>query len=152
MACVYLLVGTNQGALRTNIEKALESLQNNGITVMKKSRMSSTKPWGNTEQPDFLNVAVEVETDYDPVRLLSIIKSVEGQLGRKRDDVRWGPRIIDIDILFYEDRVITTKDLTVPHREFLNRPFAIQLMADIAPGFIHPCTQRPVRDYLESRA
>jgi len=150
MACAYLLIGTNQGELRSNIKKALENLQNKGITIIKKSRISKTKPWGNTEQPDFLNVVLEVGTDYEPLMLLSIIKSIEEQLGREPDKARWGPRNIDIDILFYEDRVIKTNDLTVPHGEFLNRPFAIQLMADVAPGFIHPCTGKPVRDYLDS--
>ena len=152
MACAYLLIGTNQGDLRSNIDKALENLQQKGITIRKKSRISRTKPWGNTEQPDFFNMVLEIDTEYDPVMLLQVVKSIEECLGRRSTGVRWGPRIIDIDILFYEDRVINTSDLVVPHQEFLNRPFAIQLMADVAPEYIHPCTRRAVRDHLESSA
>jgi 2-amino-4-hydroxy-6-hydroxymethyldihydropteridine diphosphokinase len=152
MACAYLLVGTNLGDLRSNIEKALENMQHKGIVIAKKSRISRTKPWGNTQQPDFFNMVLEINTDYDPMTLLQTIKSIEEELGRTLTGVRWGPRVIDIDILFYEDRVINTRDLVVPHREFLNRPFAIQLMADVAPEFIHPCTHKPVREYAGSSA
>lgn len=144
------MIGTNQGDLQTNVKKAIESIQEAGITIKKKSRVAKTKAWGFTDQPDFLNVVLEGETQYEPAELLSILKSIEAQLGRKPGNMQWGPRIIDIDILFYDDRVIDTDELIIPHQEFLKRPFAIKLMVDIAPSFLHPCTHKKVRDYLES--
>jgi 2-amino-4-hydroxy-6-hydroxymethyldihydropteridine diphosphokinase len=150
MARVFLLLGTNQGDLHCNIEAAMKKLPDRGIVIKKRSRISKTKPWGRKDQPDFLNVVLEVETDYEPLELLSVIKSIEVDIGRKPDPVRWAPRVIDIDILFYEDRLIETKELIVPHREFLNRPFAIRLLAEIAPAFRHPGTRKQVNEYLES--
>lgn len=150
MARAFLLLGTNQGDLNYNIGKAMEKLQSSGIVIKKRSRISKTKPWGRKDQPDFLNVVLEVETAYEPLDLLSVIKSLEVCIGRKPDLVRWGPRVIDIDILFYEDQVIKTRELTIPHREFLNRPFAIRLLLEIAPAFRHPGTRRQVNEYLES--
>jgi len=144
------MIGTNQGDLQSNIEEAIERIKKAGIIIKKKSRISKTKAWGFSKQPDFLNIVLEGEVKYEPPALLSVIKTIEQDLGRKADTIRWGPRIIDIDILFYDDRVIKTKELIVPHEQFLNRPFAIKLMADIAPTFIHPCTHRQVRDYMES--
>lgn len=150
MARVFLLIGTNQGNLRTNIENALENIRSENIVIVKKSRILRTKPWGDENQPDFFNMALEIETSYQPSTLLSILKSIETRMGRNPDHGHWEQRIIDIDILFYDNRVIETHDLTIPHREFLNRPFAIQLLGEIAPEFTHPCTNKSVREYLES--
>ncbi|MBN2621677.1 2-amino-4-hydroxy-6-hydroxymethyldihydropteridine diphosphokinase [candidate division WOR-3 bacterium] len=149
MARAFLLLGTNQGDLYRNIEAAMKELQNSGVAIKKRSRICKTKPWGKKDQPDFLNVVLEVETGCEPLELLSVIKSIEMAIGRKPDPVRWGPRVIDIDILFFEDRVIETKELTVPHGEFLNRPFAIRLLTEIAPALRYPGTRRYVSEYLE---
>jgi 2-amino-4-hydroxy-6-hydroxymethyldihydropteridine diphosphokinase len=151
MARAFLLVGTNQGDLQLNIKSAIENIQHQGIAIVKRSSISRTKPWGCEDQPDFLNMTLKIETSYEPQELLYVLKSIETRMGRRPDALRWGPRIIDIDILFYEDRVIESKELTIPHPEFLNRPFAIRLLAEIEPSFEHPCTHKKVCQYLESR-
>lgn len=148
MARAFLLLGTNQGDLESNIRKALQNLRTNCIQIVKKSRFSKTKPWGCKNQSDFLNVAMKVETDLEPVELLATCKSIEFRMGRKPNGLRWGPRIIDIDIIFYEDRIINTGELTVPHSQFLNRLFAIELVSEIAPTYVYPGTSRAIQDYL----
>lgn len=150
MARAFLLLGTNMGDLRANIETAMRKLEERGVVIKTSSRILRTKPWGKKDQPDFLNVVLEVKTDCEPQELLAVAKSVEADTGRKPDTEQWGPRVIDIDILFYEDLVIETTELSVPHREFLNRPFAIRLLAEIAPTFKHPGTRKPIEEYLES--
>lgn len=147
MARAFLLLGSNIGDLRKNIDQALQSLKPNNIEIKQKSRYCMTKPWGNKDQPDFLNIVVEVETDHQPQELLTMCKSIESQMGRKMNGVRWGPRIIDIDIIFYEDLIIKTNELVVPHPQFLNRPFAIELFAEIAPSFIYPGTSQKIDEY-----
>lgn len=147
MENILLLMGTNVGNLRTNLLTALTLLDKNGIRVVKKSKIHRTKPVGYENQPDFLNMALEVECSYKPIELLHILKKIESHMGRKRTR-RWGPRIIDIDILFYGDRVMKRKELEIPHRDVFNRSFAIELCAEIAPDFIPPRSKKCIKDYL----
>lgn len=147
MVAVFLLLGTNIGDLKENLRRALEALEEGGLVILKKSRIYRTKPWGNEEQPDFLNMVVQTQCAYSPLELLVKIKDIEQQLGRKPNR-RWGPRVMDIDILFYGKQIIQETNLTIPHPEFFRRPFAIQLMAEVAPDFIPPHSSRPIRDYL----
>jgi len=149
MRKIFLLLGSNLGALEENLINALRYLESHNINVVKKSRIYRTKPWGVTDQPDFLNMAVEIECDYRPEELLNILKKIESLMGRKKTGDRWGPRIIDIDILFYNQQIIKEKNLTIPHKEFYNRPFAIKLLSDIAPGFIPPFSDKPMKEYLK---
>jgi 2-amino-4-hydroxy-6-hydroxymethyldihydropteridine diphosphokinase len=145
---IFLLLGTNKEMLKKNLDNALAALEKNQITVKQRSKIHKTKPWGYAAQPDFLNLCVEVACDYPPAALLEILKRIEAQLGRKEHTARWGPRIIDIDILFYGDKVIDQEDLKIPHQEFFNRPFAIQLLSEIAPDFVPPHSSRRIRDYV----
>lgn len=148
MESIFLLLGTNVGNLKKNLERALNKLQRHNIRIIKKSRIYKTKPWGNNNQPDFLNMAIEVDCDYSPVELLAVLKSIESNMGRIKRR-RWAPRVIDVDILFYGDRVIKSENLTIPHKEFLNRPFAIKLLAEIAPDFVPPFSTKRVKDFLD---
>jgi 2-amino-4-hydroxy-6-hydroxymethyldihydropteridine diphosphokinase len=138
MEKVFLLLGTNIGNLKANLNKAVKALEKKDIIVRKKSRRYKTKPLGYTQQPDFLNQALEVTCPYTPYELLFVLKEIETGFGRKQTAQRWGPRIIDIDIAFYGIETVADENLTIPHKELINRPFAIQLLAEIAPGFIPP--------------
>ncbi len=147
MENILLLMGTNVGNLRTNLLTALKLLDKNGIRVVKKSKIHRTKPVGYDNQHDFLNMALEVKCSYGPLELLHVLKKIESHMGRKRTR-RWRPRIIDIDILFYGDRVMKKKELEIPHRDFFNRTFAIELCAEIAPTFVPPRSKKCIKDYL----
>lgn len=147
MEKIYLLIGTNIGNLKENLENALEQLNRNNIKILKKSKIYKTKPWGKADQPDFLNIAVEVESPFTPEVLLKKIKEIEKKMKRKTAQ-KWGPRIIDIDILFYGSRQINQPDLIIPHPQFFNRPFAIIPMAEIAPEFIPPFSQKKIKELI----
>ncbi len=144
MERVYLLLGTNVGNLTENIMNAIDELSKNGIKILKKSKIYKTKPWGKTDQPDFLNMAVEVETSFSPQELLKTLKGIEQKLKRKTNE-KWGPRIIDIDILFYGNHTINEPNLIIPHPYFFERNFAIIPMADIAPDFIPPAQNKSIK-------
>ena len=146
---IFLLLGTNVGDVTKNLHDALEALEDKGIAVKEKSRLYRTKPWGVAGQPDFLNMAVEVACAYTPGELLAQIKQIEAALGRAPTAPRWGPRVIDIDILFYNHEVVTDDALTIPHKEFFNRPFAMKLLAEIAPDFVPPQTNKKMIEHLD---
>lgn len=145
MERAYLLLGTNLGNLKQNLKNALASLEKNDIKILKISKIYRTKPWGKADQPDFLNMAVEVETSFSPQELLKILKGIEQKLKREKNE-KWGPRIIDIDILFYGNRRINESDLIIPHPYFFERNFAIIPMADIAPDFIPPGQNKCIKE------
>ncbi|MGB9722040.1 MAG: 2-amino-4-hydroxy-6-hydroxymethyldihydropteridine diphosphokinase [bacterium] len=145
MEKVYLLLGTNLGKLRENLMNAINELSKNGIKILRKSKIYKTKPWGKEDQPDFLNMAVEIETDLNPGELLETIKDIERKLKREKTE-RWGPRIIDIDILFYGNQMIKKPDFIIPHPYFFERPFAIIPMQDIAPDFIPPDYKKSIKE------
>ena len=149
MEKIFLLIGTNVGDLKSNLLKAQKYLEKHKVKIIKKSKIYKTKPWGNDNQPDFLNIALEVECNYKPLRLLHRLKKIESSMGRKKTGRRWEPRIIDIDILFYGSQIMKRKDLVIPHKEFYNRPFAIKLLAEIAPDFVPPQSEKQVKNYLK---
>ena len=148
MEKILLLMGTNLGDLETNLMTALEELVNNGIKIVKKSRIYRTKPWGRVNQPDFLNMGLEIVCDHEPLELIRVLKQIEVKMGRKPGGIRWGPRIIDIDIVFYGTQIVKTRDLTIPHASFFERAFAIKVLAEIAPDFVPPCSDKKLKDYL----
>ncbi|MEO0161781.1 MAG: 2-amino-4-hydroxy-6-hydroxymethyldihydropteridine diphosphokinase [candidate division WOR-3 bacterium] len=145
MAKAYLLLGTNLGKLKENLANALKLLKLHQIKILKTSKIYKTKPWGKVDQPDFLNMAVAVETSYPPHELLKMLKEIEKTM-KRRDEEKWGPRIIDIDILFYEDQVINDDDLVIPHPYFFERNFAIIPLAEIAPDFIPPARDKTIKE------
>ena len=149
MPIVFLSLGSNIGDKQEHIRKALTLLAN-VCKVRRTSHLYLTEPVGYTEQDWFLNCVVEVETDIDPKKLLSSIKSIERKLGRKKT-VKNGPRIIDIDILFYGDCVLNTKNLVIPHPLLQERLFVLQPMMDLNPGFVHPVLKKTIQELYMHR-
>lgn len=145
---VFLLLGTNLGEREKNIERALHELSSRGVLITKKSSLLKTSPWGYKEQPDFLNLAVEAFTCLTPHQLLRLIKEIERDLGRK-ETFRYGPRVIDIDILFYENEIIKTDELVIPHPLIHKREFALRPLCEIAPDFVHPEFGVSVKELLQ---
>ena len=110
--------------------------------------MHETEPWGVKDQPRFINMAIEVETGLDPKELLKIIKNVERELGRKKSS-KWGPRIIDLDILLFEDLILKEDDLEIPHPSMHERDFVLKPLCEIAPDRIHPVLKKKICDLAQ---
>lgn len=143
---VFIAIGSNLGDRRANCEKAIEYLKYSpGVSVKKESSFSETAPWGVKDQPAFINAAVEIETDLAPRELLLLLKDIEGRIGRKTRE-RWGPREIDLDIIFYGERIIKEEGLTVPHPQAHKRLFVMEPLAELAPDFVHPVLKKKVGD------
>lgn len=127
-----MALGANIGDKEKAMRQAVQLLQGGGCELTAVSSLYATKPVGYTDQPDFLNAVIAVETDMSPYELLALCNSVERTLGRERT-IRWGPRVIDIDILLYEDVEISETKLTLPHPSMLQRAFVLVPLAEIAP-------------------
>ena len=143
----YLLIGGNQGDRPARLAAARNFIRATGGDMLLASSIYETAAWGKTDQPDFLNQALKVSTDQDAQAWLLTLLGIEEKMGRRRDQ-RYGPRIIDIDILFFNNSIIATPQLTIPHPEIQNRRFALAPMEEIAPFFIHPVLGRTVRELL----
>ncbi|MCJ2073459.1 2-amino-4-hydroxy-6-hydroxymethyldihydropteridine diphosphokinase [Methylobacterium sp. J-030] len=132
----YLGIGSNIGDMAAMLDRAVEALTATpGIRILDRSADYRTPPWGKTDQPWFLNGAVAVDTDLDPHGLLDACLNVEHDLGRVREE-RWGPRIIDIDVLAYEGAAVDDARLVLPHRYVRERAFVLVPLAEIAPDLI----------------
>ena len=144
----YLGLGSNVGNRLSNLERALELLDaTDGILVARRSSIYETEPWGMTEQPPFLNAAVEIRTSLQPGDLLAAVKAIEEAMGRVTT-VRYGPRNIDVDILLYGNLVIDwqTPDLQIPHSSMLERAFVLIPLTEIAGHIQHPTAKRTIED------
>ena len=148
MVTVYIGIGSNIGDRRANCMHAVKLMNESGIMVTKESSLYETKPWGLKEQPMFINMAVIAETDLPPERLLTVLKCIEKKMGRK-ETACWGPRCIDLDILFYEDSIITEKDICIPHPLLHQREFVLLPLSEIAPDKWHPVFKKTVRQLTE---
>lgn len=143
-----LLLGSNQGDKKLNLKRAVEMLERFAGNVSKISAIYETAPWGITDQPDFYNRALLMETYLSPEKLIKAILEIEKQLGRVRDE-KWGPRIIDIDILFYDNEIIDQKDLKIPHPQLHKRKFALIPLAEIDPDWLHPQLEKDIKSLIE---
>ncbi len=150
MVDVYLGLGSNLGDREDNLRRAI-SLLSRRASLIALSSVYETKPWGYASQPAFLNVACLLETSLSAQDLLDLAQSVERDLGRV-PSFRYGPRVIDVDILLYGDEVIETPRLQVPHPRLWQRSFALTPLAEIAPGLAHPILGTSIADLLEGVA
>jgi 2-amino-4-hydroxy-6-hydroxymethyldihydropteridine diphosphokinase len=137
MATVFIALGSNLGDRRGHLAEAIRRLGDLGL-VTRASPVYETEPWGIREQPRFLNQVVELQTDLPPHTLLRHLQTIETAMGRDRAGPRYGPRPIDLDILFYDDRVLTSYALTVPHPRLHERAFVLVPLADLAADLVHP--------------
>ena len=143
---VYLSLGSNLGDRVNLIEQALSQLASyTEISILEISSFIETEPFGFHRQPYFINCTAKIETDLDANKLLIICQSIEAALGRKRE-LKWGPRTIDIDILFYGEDIIENENLLIPHPGIKNRKYLLQSLQELCPDFIHPLLNRTIRD------
>jgi 2-amino-4-hydroxy-6-hydroxymethyldihydropteridine diphosphokinase len=149
MTVVYLGLGSNMGKKEEHIKTAITYIDNL-CKVKIVSPLYLTEPVGFPDQDWFLNCVIEVETDTDPQTLLSSLKSIERKLGRKKT-VKNGPRSIDIDILFYGDQVVQTKNLMIPHPLLQERLFVLQPMMDLNPCFVHPVLHKTIQELYKEQ-
>lgn len=145
MAIAYISIGSNLGDREENCRQAIKLIEKNGIAVRKQSRMYETEPWGVKDQPKFINMAIEAETDKKPEELLRVLEEIEKEIGRT-ETVKWGPRVIDLDILFYDDLILKTQDLEIPHPLMHERAFVLKPLCEIAPDKRHPVTEKTVKE------
>lgn len=150
MPTAYLALGANLGDRRHNIEAAVEMLRATAsVRVMKVSSLLETQAVGGPgDSPPFLNAAAQIETDLPPADLLERLLEIERRLGRQRRE-KWGPRLIDLDLLLYDDQIIDRPNLKIPHPLMHRRRFVLQPLAEIAPGAIHPVLRISVAEMLE---
>jgi 2-amino-4-hydroxy-6-hydroxymethyldihydropteridine diphosphokinase len=147
MHTAYLLTGGNLGDREQNLERARELIAQYGGLVTRHSSLYETAAWGKTDQPSFLNQAIQIETTLNARQLIRRILKVEKMMGRKREE-KFGPRLIDIDILLFDDEVHDYHFLHVPHPELQNRRFALVPLSEIAPEIMHPVLKKSIRDLL----
>lgn len=139
----YLLVGGNLGDKEENLLTASTWIKSRIGDIKEQSSIYETDAWGVTDQPSFLNQVIGIETDLSAFEVLDEIQEIELLMGRKRKR-KWGERIIDIDILFYENEIIETQRLTIPHPGIPNRNFVLTPMMEIAPKLEHPVLKKTI--------
>jgi dihydroneopterin aldolase/2-amino-4-hydroxy-6-hydroxymethyldihydropteridine diphosphokinase len=145
----YIAVGSNLGNRKTHILSGIQALKVHPLIKLKKvSKMIVTEPYGGVEQEDFLNGALEIETLLEPEELLEALHQVENAEGRERI-VRWGPRTLDLDILFYDRLCYESETLVIPHVDLENRVFVLKPMSEIAPYFRHPISKKTMMGLLK---
>lgn len=146
---VYLSIGSNMGDKEANLKKALAALKlDSDFKNIKTSSWIVTKPYGGVEQDDFINGAIELQTLLKPRALLERLHEIEAEAGRERL-VHWGPRTLDLDILFYEKCMINETDLIIPHIDMANRRFVLEPLCELAPSYQHPVLKKTVRQMLD---
>ncbi|MGH7801372.1 MAG: 2-amino-4-hydroxy-6-hydroxymethyldihydropteridine diphosphokinase [Thermodesulfobacteriota bacterium] len=146
MPIAFIGIGSNLGNRIENCAKGVEEISTFSKIIVVSS-FYETEPVDKEDQSEFINCMIKIETAYSPFELLTILNSCENKIGRKQVE-KWGPRIIDLDIIFYDDLIIETNDLTIPHPRAHLRRFVLQPLFEIAPNFIHPVLRKSVSELL----
>lgn len=149
MNTAYLLTGGNMGEREMYLQQAIKLVEECAGRVQTLSSIYETAPWGKTDQPAFLNQVLCIETILNPEDLLIVLLDIERKIGRQRHE-KMGPRIIDIDILFYNNLVLETENLIIPHPQIAFRRFVLTPIMEIAPGFVHPVLKKSITTLLEN--
>lgn len=151
MSRVFLSLGSNLGDRLSNIQQAVSSLSmSEHIKILKTSSFYETEPWGNKDQEWFINAAIAIDTDFTCEELLKFCQSIEAQLGRIRKDAeKWTQRVIDIDILMYDDKIINTSNLTVPHPLMHLRAFVLVPMLEVKADLVHPVFNKEISELYD---
>lgn len=145
---VYIAIGSNLGDKLSNCKKGIELLEKSGITILACSHFYKTEPVDYTDQDRFINAAVKAETGLAPLQLLKLLKSIEKEAGRV-DTVRFGPRILDMDIIFYDDVITDDSGLIIPHPRMHKRRFVLAPICDIEPELVHPVLKQTMAALLK---
>jgi len=142
----YIGIGSNVGVQINNIDLAVELIdQNNYCEVEVVSSIYESSPYGVVEQNDFFNAVIKIKTDFAPKELFHFLKSVETKVGRKISS-KWGPREIDLDILFFNDIIFSDDEITIPHKDLLNRDFVLVPLFEIEPELVHPVMGKKINE------
>ena len=151
MSTAYIAVGSNLGNKQSNCKKGIAALnQTPGITVTAHAKLYKTAPVDFTDQDWFVNTAVRVATELLPRDLLRQLKRIESEIGRIQSDIRFGPRVLDLDIILYDNLVFKSDKLEIPHPRMHKRRFVLRPICDIDPFAIHPTLKKPVKTLLDS--
>ncbi|EJE7234114.1 2-amino-4-hydroxy-6-hydroxymethyldihydropteridine diphosphokinase [Clostridium sporogenes] len=148
MHTAYVAFGSNIGEKENYIKRALEKIEEREIKIIKVSPIYETEPYGVLDQDSFLNGVVRIETNLTPENLIKELLLIEKQLDRVRER-RWGPRTIDLDIIFYDDLIINKNNLIIPHKDMENREFVLKPLCDIDKNFIHPVLKKSVKQLYD---
>ena len=140
---IFLLLGSNMGDRKLFLNRAIEHIEADIAPIVRASSVYETASWGKTDEPDYLNQVLLLQTWLPPQIILEKILAIEALLGRKREE-KWGSRIIDIDILFCGDAIINEPNLKVPHPELHKRRFTLEPLAEIAADFMHPVFKKNI--------
>lgn len=144
---VYISLGSNMGDRQFNINKAIKLVDEKVGKVVKVANIIETTAYGYENQADFLNTAICVQTNIEPYELLLILKDIEKEVGRK-PTFRWGPRVVDLDIILYGDLVYVTSDLVIPHKDYKNRKFVLEPLIELDFTLVDPVSRERVVDIL----
>ena len=146
----YISVGSNLGNKLENCRQGIQSLTEHNVWIAAQSNLYQTEPVGYKDQGWFINFAVKIETDLDPFQLMQRIQTIQRKAGRIHDEIRFGPRILDLDIILYDEVVIHSPQLIVPHPRMHERRFVLQPLCDIDPTIIHPVLRMEVQSLLNT--
>ena len=144
----FIAMGTNLGDKLGNMKTALKKIEEKGNKVVLKSNIYETKPYGVKDQPDFYNAVIGILTPYKPLALLNVLKTIESEMGREKAE-KWGPRIIDLDIILYGDIILDDERLKIPHPDFKNRDFVLRPLKEIARMIVDPVSEKTIGELYE---
>jgi len=145
----YIGIGSNLGTPGKNCVEAIEKISiNNDIKIVSKSSFYQTAPIGHINQDWFINLVIKIDTQLNPNELMSFLLNIESEMGRIRKE-KWGPRLIDLDLLFYDNLILNQKEITLPHPEIQNRKFVLTPLNEIAENLTHPILKRTIKFLLQ---